>query len=134
MTTYCGRFRYAFNITLLIGGTFGIAAGGANNFVTLASLVAVIGMGVGGRPGLLFLRKSELDIYYTGNVPVDSVVLLGYARHFLNDLFLSLISAPADFLPGSHQYLLTSVFAFWGIGFIVANGVRVVTDALSHCL
>jgi len=50
-------FRYVFNITLLIGGTFGVAAGGANSFVALASLVAVLGMGVSGRPGLPFLRK-----------------------------------------------------------------------------
>ena len=50
MTTY-SRFRYAFNITLLIGGAFGVAAGGANNFVALALLVAFVGMGVGGRPG-----------------------------------------------------------------------------------
>ena len=77
MTTHDGRFRYVFNITLLIGGIFGIASGGANNFVTLASLVAVVGMGVGGSPGFPFLRKSELDTYYTGNIPVDSAVLLG---------------------------------------------------------
>ena len=57
MTTYGGRFRYVFNITLLIGGTFGVAAGGANSFVTLASLIAVLGMGAAGRPGLPFLRK-----------------------------------------------------------------------------
>ena len=77
MTTYGDRFRYAFNITLLIGGTFGIASGGANSFTTLAILVAAIGMGVGGRPAFPFLRKSELETYDTGNVPVDSVVLLG---------------------------------------------------------
>ena len=40
-----------FNITLLIGGVFGVAAGGANSFVTLASLIAVLGMGVSGRLG-----------------------------------------------------------------------------------
>ena len=57
MKTYGGRFRYVFNITLLIGGTFGVAAGGANSFVTLASLVSVLGMGAAGRPGLTFLRK-----------------------------------------------------------------------------
>jgi hypothetical protein len=86
MTTYGGRFRYVFNITLLIGGTFVIAAGGANSFATLASLAAIIGTGVGGRPSFPLLRKSGLDIYFTGNVPVDSVVLLGKAcRHILND-------------------------------------------------
>jgi hypothetical protein len=54
MITYGGHFRYAFNITLLIGGTFGIAAGGANSFVSLAFLVALVGMGIGGRPGSPF--------------------------------------------------------------------------------
>ncbi|KIM38934.1 hypothetical protein M413DRAFT_29849 [Hebeloma cylindrosporum] len=78
--------RYVFNITLLIGGTFGIAAGGSNSFVALGILVAFVGMGVG------------------GNVPVDSVVLL-------------------DFLPGTHQYLLTAANAFWSLGLIIANGI-----------
>ena len=41
-------FRYAFNITLLIGGAFSVAAGGANSFVAIAFLVALAGMGVGG--------------------------------------------------------------------------------------
>ena len=55
ITTYGGIFtRYTFSITLLIGGTFGIAAGGANSFVALAILVALVGMGVGGRPGFPF--------------------------------------------------------------------------------
>ncbi|KAJ3769764.1 MFS general substrate transporter [Lentinula raphanica] len=39
--------RLSFNITLFIAGVFGIAAGGANSFVTLAALVACIGFGVG---------------------------------------------------------------------------------------
>ena len=54
MTTYGGLFRYAFNITLLIGGAFGVAAGGANSFVLLAFLVALVGMGIGGCPVFSF--------------------------------------------------------------------------------
>ena len=50
MSTYGGCFRYAFNITLLIGGAFSVAAGGANSFISLAVLVALVGMGVGGSP------------------------------------------------------------------------------------
>jgi hypothetical protein len=34
--------------TLLIAGVFGLAAGGSPNFLTLASLLAVVGLGVGG--------------------------------------------------------------------------------------
>jgi hypothetical protein len=63
MTTYNygDHFRYAFNITLLIGGAFGVAAGGAPSFVALAVLVALVGMGVGGWRSFLFLRKSAVD-------------------------------------------------------------------------
>ena len=51
--------RWSFNITLLISGVFGLAAGGSPNFVTLAALYAVVGVGCG------------------GNMPVDSAVFLG---------------------------------------------------------
>ena len=51
--------RWSFNLTLLITGIFGLAAGGSNSFITLASLLAVVGVGVG------------------GNMPVDSAVFLG---------------------------------------------------------
>lgn len=40
--------RWSFNTTLFIAGVFGLAAGGSQNFVTLASLMAVLGTGVGG--------------------------------------------------------------------------------------
>lgn len=50
--------RWSFNLTLLIAGVFGLSAGGSPNFVTLASLLAVVGVGVG------------------GNMPVDSAVFL----------------------------------------------------------
>ena len=43
--------RWSFNVTLLIAGIFGLAAGGSANFVTLASLLAVLGIGVGGKIG-----------------------------------------------------------------------------------
>lgn len=51
--------RWSFNLTLLIAGVFGLAAGGSQDFVTLASLIATLGVGVG------------------GNLPVDSAVFLG---------------------------------------------------------
>jgi len=49
--------RWSFNITLAIAGIFGLAAGGAPSFVALASLFAVIGVGVGGPS---FLSFSDL--------------------------------------------------------------------------
>lgn len=51
--------RWSFNITLFFTGVFGLAAGGAPNFLTLAALFSVCGFGVG------------------GNMPVDSAVFLG---------------------------------------------------------
>ncbi|PBK58174.1 hypothetical protein ARMSODRAFT_1028469 [Armillaria solidipes] len=51
--------KWPFNLTLLIAGVFGTAAGGSPNFVALACLLAVVGVGVG------------------GNVPIDSTVFLG---------------------------------------------------------
>ncbi|KAF7356797.1 MFS general substrate transporter [Mycena venus] len=50
--------KWSFNLTLLIAGIFGLAAGGSPNFLTLASLLAVVGVGVG------------------GNLPIDSAVFL----------------------------------------------------------
>ncbi|RPD76912.1 MFS general substrate transporter [Lentinus tigrinus ALCF2SS1-7] len=76
--------RWSFNITLFLAGVFGLAAGGSPNFITLASLLAVLGLGVG------------------GNLPVDSAVFL-------------------DFVPGTHQYLLTILSIWWSIGQLVAD-------------
>nr|GAT46698.1 predicted protein [Mycena chlorophos] len=50
--------RWSFNLTLLIAGVFGLAAGGSADFVQLAALLACVGVGVG------------------GNLPVDSAVFL----------------------------------------------------------
>ncbi|KAI0632770.1 MFS general substrate transporter [Trametes polyzona] len=76
--------RWSFNITLFLAGAFGLAAGGSPDFITLASLLAVLGVGVG------------------GNLPVDSAVFL-------------------DFVPGSHQYLLTILSIWWSVGQLVAS-------------
>jgi hypothetical protein len=54
--------RWAFNLTLLITGVFGVAAGGSPNSVALCALAAVWSIGVG------------------GNLPVDSAVFLGGPR------------------------------------------------------
>ncbi|KAH8119185.1 MFS general substrate transporter [Phellopilus nigrolimitatus] len=51
--------KLSWQITLFLAGTFGIAAGGAPNFVTLCALVACIGFGTGGNlpvDGALFLE------------------------------------------------------------------------------
>ncbi|GAV98699.1 MFS general substrate transporter [Lentinula edodes] len=76
--------RLSFNITLFIAGVFGVAAGGANNFTTLAALVACTGFGVG------------------GNLPVDGAIFL-------------------EFIPQSHQWLLTLLSAWWALGQLFAS-------------
>jgi MFS family permease len=51
--------RLAFNATLGIAGIFGLAVGGAPNWIGVASLFAVLGLGVGGNlpvDGALFLE------------------------------------------------------------------------------
>lgn len=51
--------RPAFNLTLFITGAFGLAAGGAPNWVGVSALYACLGLGVGGNlpvDGALFLE------------------------------------------------------------------------------
>ncbi|KAG1796976.1 major facilitator superfamily domain-containing protein [Suillus plorans] len=76
--------RWSFNATLFIAGIFGLVSGGAPSFVALASLIAMVGVGVG------------------GNLPVDSAVFL-------------------DFVPGSHQYLLTILSIWWCLGQLLSS-------------
>ncbi|TFY62020.1 hypothetical protein EVG20_g6853 [Dentipellis fragilis] len=76
--------RWSFNLTLFLASIFGIAAGGAPNFIGLACLVAILSVGVG------------------GNMPVDSAVFL-------------------DFVPSSHQYLLTVLSIWWAIGQLLGS-------------
>ena len=77
-------FRISFNLTLLLTGTFALAAGGAPNPVALCSLIATWNLGVG------------------GNLPVDSAVFL-------------------EFVPASHQWLLTVLSVWWAVGQLVAS-------------
>jgi MFS family permease len=43
------NLTHGIQTTLFIGGIFGLAAGGAPNFVTFSSLIACMGVGVGGK-------------------------------------------------------------------------------------
>ncbi|KAJ7662191.1 MFS general substrate transporter [Mycena polygramma] len=76
--------RISFNLTMLITGVFGVAAGGSPNFVTLTSLAALWSIGVG------------------GNLPVDSSIFL-------------------EFVPASHQYLLTVLSIWWAFGQLLGS-------------
>ncbi|KAJ7119935.1 major facilitator superfamily domain-containing protein [Mycena crocata] len=76
--------KISFNLTLLITGLGGIAAGGSPNFIALTSLAAVWSVGVG------------------GNLPVDSAIFL-------------------EFVPASHQYLLTILSIWWAFGQLLGS-------------
>ncbi|KAK9421370.1 putative Major facilitator superfamily domain-containing protein [Seiridium unicorne] len=64
--------KWAFNATILIGGLFGCAVAGAQDFVTFSSLWALIGTAAG------------------GNVPVDSIVFLEFVPQTHQWLVVSL--------------------------------------------
>jgi hypothetical protein len=80
--------------------------GGSLTFVALASLAAISSIGVG------------------GNIPVDSAVFLGLLilclfNHVRN------INACTDFIPASHQYVLTFMSIWWTFGQLFASLVCV---------
>ncbi|KAI5247667.1 hypothetical protein E4T42_05961 [Aureobasidium subglaciale] len=74
----------AFNATLIIGGLFGTAVAGLNNFTAFCIFWTIIGTAAG------------------GNVPVDSMIFL-------------------EFVPGSHQYLLTALSSWWMLGQVIVS-------------
>ncbi|KAJ7717006.1 MFS general substrate transporter [Mycena metata] len=76
--------KISFNLTLLITGVFGLAAGASRNFALLSCFAALWSIGVG------------------GNLPVDSSIFL-------------------EFVPASHQYLLTVLSIWWAFGQLLAS-------------
>ncbi|KAF2174065.1 hypothetical protein M409DRAFT_16339 [Zasmidium cellare ATCC 36951] len=86
--------RLAFNTTLFIAGVFGIAAGGANSFVTCASLCACIGFGVGGNlpvDGAIFLELMPpthqwlleiLSVWWSLGQVIPAVTAWGFIPNF----------------------------------------------------
>ncbi|KAK7046981.1 MFS general substrate transporter [Favolaschia claudopus] len=90
--TYGGR-KLSFNLTMLITGVFGISAAGSPNYIALCSLAAVWSVGVG------------------GNLPVDSSIFLAG----------SLIEQIKEFVPASHQYLLTVLSIWWAFGQLLGS-------------
>jgi hypothetical protein len=102
--------RWAFSITLGMTGIFAIAAGGSMNYVTLYSLTAVWSAGVG------------------GNLPADSAVFLG-KQEGLHPVWRMLMRR-VEFIPASHQYLLTVLSIWWAFGQLLGSLVRYSRD---HC-
>lgn len=96
--------KWCFNITLFITGIFAIAAGGSADSVALCSLAAVWSVGVG------------------GNLPVDSAVFLGKWSHIslVRCAYTDLSRVP-EFIPASHQWLLTVLSIWWAFGQLVGS-------------
>jgi len=69
-------FRFPFHATLFMIGVFGLASGGAPNFVALCSLISIVGFGVAGLSFLSPLRNTRYN-GCAGLVPVDSAIFLG---------------------------------------------------------
>ncbi|RDB25575.1 putative MFS-type transporter PB1E7.08c [Hypsizygus marmoreus] len=96
MADVIGR-RLSFNITLFLAGVFGIAAGGAPNFVAFAALVACLGFGIGGNlpvDGALYLEHipqshqwtlTLLSAWWAIGQLIASVVAWGFIGNFSCD-------------------------------------------------
>lgn len=74
------------------------------DYVALCSLTAVWSVGVG------------------GNLPVDSAVFLGKddTLHSVSMILMRLV----EFVPASHQYLLTVLSVWWAFGQLLGSLVR----------
>jgi len=97
--------RWSFNITLLVIGVFATAAGASPGYISLCSFAAVWSIGVG------------------GNLPVDSSVFLG-KRYLISAPLLYTNMCPIEFVPASHQYLLTVLSIWWAFGQLIGSLVR----------
>ena len=98
--------RWSFNITLLLTGVFATAAGASPDYVALCSFVTMWSIGVG------------------GNLPVDSSVFLGKRYPFPIPLFCTPLYTnvtPVEFVPASHQYLLTILSIWWALGQLIGS-------------
>ncbi|KAJ8588240.1 MFS general substrate transporter [Rhizopogon salebrosus TDB-379] len=89
--------RLSFNITLFIGGLFGMAAGAAPNFVIFSSLIACLGFGVGGNlpvDGALYLEHipqshqwtlTLLSVWWAVGQLVASLIIWVFIANFSCD-------------------------------------------------
>ncbi|EGN99416.1 hypothetical protein SERLA73DRAFT_73941 [Serpula lacrymans var. lacrymans S7.3] len=109
MADVIGR-KLSFNITLFIAGVFGLAAGGAPNFIGFSCLVAFMGFGVGGNlpvDGALYLEHipqshqwtlTLLSVWWALGQLVSSVIAWGFIAKFSCDS-----SIPAGQCPKSEN-------------------------------
>ncbi|KAG1757911.1 major facilitator superfamily domain-containing protein [Suillus lakei] len=96
MADLIGR-KISFNMTLFLAGLFGLAAGGAPNFLTFCSLVACMGFGVGGNlpvDGALYLEHipqshqwtlTLLSVWWAVGQLIASLIGWGFIANFSCD-------------------------------------------------
>ncbi|KAG6848567.1 hypothetical protein H0H93_015859 [Arthromyces matolae] len=89
-------------VTLLLTAIFALAGGGSPNFVALSSFAAVWSIGVG------------------GNLPVDSATFLGQSKKQI-PFEICESNTSSEFIPASHQYLLTVLSIWWALGQLLAS-------------
>jgi hypothetical protein len=77
--------------------------GGSLSFTALASLAAISSVGVG------------------GNIPVDATVFLGLSHPRYSSRQVEYIDTCSDFMPASHQYLLTFLSIGWTSGLLFGS-------------
>jgi len=90
-------------MTLFITGVFALSAGASPNSITLCSLAAVWSIGVG------------------GNLPVDSAVFLGMSPVTTDPSNFASYGYFPEFIPASHQYLLTVLSIWWALGQLLGS-------------
>lgn len=93
--------RIAFNLTIAITSIFGLAAAGAPSFAAIGIFVTFWSVGVG------------------GNLPVGKWYPCRSSKRRLTILTDSAIFL--EFLPGTHQYLLTILSIFWAFAQVIAT-------------
>ncbi len=82
--------------------------GASPDTVALCSLAAILSIGVGGK------------------IPVDSAVFLGVCRRQTSLAHPTLAGFP-EFIPASHQYLLTVLSIWWPLGQLLGSFVRLLS-------
>lgn len=97
--------RPAFNITLFMAGVFGLAVGGAQNWLTVCGLYAALGCGVGGNlpvDGALFLEflpfasgnlLTMLSVFWPIGQLIGSLFAWGFIPNYSCDQSLSACSS-----------------------------------------
>jgi MFS family permease len=103
LCTFLVAYRLSFNVTFFITGVFALSAGASPNSITLCSLAAVWSIGVG------------------GNLPVDSAIFLGMSAVIKGQRGCPLMDTTPEFIPASHQYLLTVLSIWWAVGQLLGS-------------